>query len=739
MKRMFKLAKYTIYGNKIKIAVMMVFLSVCCMVLSGVLGRYHFYDDYYNIFDADELQRTELVDIEQYISVKTSELENDIKELIKVLEEHDLTENFETDFYKNSAETFDASNARYIKKLDYINQLKKMPAVEKVYYQYFPDFIFNKDKNKAFQSCTFMSIDTYRKFFYSPVYGEHLDTAIQTSPYPNAVVSGNDFVDVNIGDDITVTARIIQDIDSDSLYQAETPKYTTKEYKIHIVGKVMEPSVSLSYLPSQEIDLSYPYNNKNSSDIYLEDNAFNMNYFSDVPITAYHGKAMVVYKENCTEAEKNEVRNYCSNTANSYLDKLYKETNLKLGTNLTRRDDTYQKVTVNGDTLYNYFMENREALENELWQRLLPVVHTLCIVGLITAVSVFLMMYNRKREYLSVLYRVGASRAAIFGNFEMILGTALVFVGVLTNIISLLYPLLINVFSETGDRNVLGIIINPTHFSFKYDSFLYVWLYLLAIILVVSILMYLLIMRTNSGLARLLNGRVFFMGKKSQKKEMAKQKAESTEEYYEMLRQQNEKNKVLIHDINKHLSIIKNMSDSRGTEIADYINSITKDFDVGKPIDYCNNSQLNLIIERYKALCEQNGISLGVDVRASNVGFMSKPDITALFDNLLENAVEASKRSEKKFIDLIVHTRRRNFQVIIVDNSADDVPRIDKNMIKTTKPGSLHGMGLISIHRIAEKYDGRVFLSYEEENHTFHATIVIPNHPFDEGMSNLTL
>ena len=60
-------------------------------------------------------------------------------------------------------------------------------------------------------------------------------------------------------------------------------------------------------------------------------------------------------------------------------------------------------------------------------------------------------------------------------------------------------------------------------------------------------------------------------------------------------------------------------------------------------------------------------------------------------------------------------------------------------MIKTTKPGSLHGMGLISIHRIAEKYDGRVFLSYEEENHTFHATIVIPNHPFDEGMSNLTL
>lgn len=56
---------------------------------------------------------------------------------------------------------------------------------------------------------------------------------------------------------------------------------------------------------------------------------------------------------------------------------------------------------------------------------------------------------------------------------------------------------------------------------------------------------------------------------------------------------------------------------------------------------------MNVIVSRYAQLCNDNNINLIVDIRNIDFSFITDSDLTALLDNLLENAYEAAKSSEK--------------------------------------------------------------------------------------------
>ena len=136
-----------------------------------------------------------------------------------------------------------------------------------------------------------------------------------------------------------------------------------------------------------------------------------------------------------------------------------------------------------------------------------------------------------------------------------------------------------------------------------------------------------------------------------------KQKEESTANYYKLSQDQNENSRVLIHDITKHLNTIKQLSYNKDSNISQYISEIVEDFKLNNPIDYCNKPIINLITYRYYELCQKNNITFTISVKNAYLNFMQDHDITAILDNLLENAVEAAKKSNEKFIDFSISTR----------------------------------------------------------------------------------
>lgn len=206
---------------------------------------------------------------------------------------------------------------------------------------------------------------------------------------------------------------------------------------------------------------------------------------------------------------------------------------------------------------------------------------------------------------------------------------------------------------------------------------------------------------------------------------LTQQKEKNTIKYYDLLQQQNENSKVLIHDITKHLTSIRMLSSDNNASITDYIDNIYNEFHLMNPINYCNNPLLNLITYRYSEICKSENIQFKVNIQNAKLSFMCDPDITALFDNLLENAVEASKQTAEKFISFSIDIRNMNFLVISVTNSSNNRLLTTSGNMITSKPDSnTHGIGIKSIRRIVKKYDGNIEMTYDDSEKTFTTKIV---------------
>nr|WP_301954990.1 GHKL domain-containing protein [uncultured Ruminococcus sp.] len=104
---------------------------------------------------------------------------------------------------------------------------------------------------------------------------------------------------------------------------------------------------------------------------------------------------------------------------------------------------------------------------------------------------------------------------------------------------------------------------------------------------------------------------------------------------------------------------------------------------------------------------------------------MSEPDITALLDNLLENAVEAAQNTENGFIDFLAFVRKNRYLSIHITNSVKNSIAVKNGRIESSKKSaSIHGIGLKSIQRIVKKYDGEINMSFNEDDMTFTSNVV---------------
>lgn len=123
------------------------------------------------------------------------------------------------------------------------------------------------------------------------------------------------------------------------------------------------------------------------------------------------------------------------------------------------------------------------------------------------------------------------------------------------------------------------------------------------------------------------------------------------------------------------------------------------------------------------------GINFLYNIVSSNFSFMDAASITALFSNLLSNAVEAAQNSSRKQIELsIKRNLEEEFILISLSNSCDIAPILDNAglFISTKNNHELHGYGQRSIERVIRKYDGLSALRYDADNSTFNYTIRLP-------------
>lgn len=206
------------------------------------------------------------------------------------------------------------------------------------------------------------------------------------------------------------------------------------------------------------------------------------------------------------------------------------------------------------------------------------------------------------------------------------------------------------------------------------------------------------------------------------------QKEHDTVRYFDALQKQDEKQKILIHDIRKHLLSIAQLNERKETQkIASYIDQIVQSSYLKSSVRSCDNDLLNTILYRFKEQYEESGISFITNIQSGCVDFLSEYDMTTLFCNLLENALDATKNTTDAFIELNVTAHDNNEYIISMINSCQKDPfaKQGSHLISKKKNKRLHGYGMISIQHTIDKYDGNSNLYFDEQDSTFHTIIIL--------------
>lgn len=195
-------------------------------------------------------------------------------------------------------------------------------------------------------------------------------------------------------------------------------------------------------------------------------------------------------------------------------------------------------------------------------------------------------------------------------------------------------------------------------------------------------------------------------------------------EYYNNLESKYKNSRKIIHDIKNHMQIIEELYEQRENEKAkNYTEDMYKMFDKFVQKYYTSNKVLNIIINDKFSKAEQFNINMNCKIGDVNLDFIKDIDLTTIFSNLLDNAIDGAKNaSEDKNIFLKVD-KFNDFIVINLTNRADSEPIKIKENFKSTKKNH-KGLGLENVRMTLNKYEGNMRAEYKDK--IFKVNIVIP-------------
>ena len=185
-----------------------------------------------------------------------------------------------------------------------------------------------------------------------------------------------------------------------------------------------------------------------------------------------------------------------------------------------------------------------------------------------------------------------------------------------------------------------------------------------------------------------------------------------------------QESKKVIHDIKKHLAILSDLKSSEDSKAETYRKMIEDDVDSLVTGFQCTNQILSIVMSQKIAVAENENICIETDVEDVTFDFMNDLDITALFANLWDNAIEASRKIDYDNRKISFNVAQLNgFVMINVANNFDGNLNKTSTGFASTKKNH-EGVGMTIIKSTVEKYNG--LFNVENQDGKFIVEITLP-------------
>lgn len=183
-----------------------------------------------------------------------------------------------------------------------------------------------------------------------------------------------------------------------------------------------------------------------------------------------------------------------------------------------------------------------------------------------------------------------------------------------------------------------------------------------------------------------------------------------------------------VHNMTHSLKAIEQLAMEHKVEnIREIVEDLTGRLTQREIYEYSNYRMINTILSEYVAKAEKNKIEFDVYIEPGCIIKQVKDiDIVSMLGNVLDNAFEATSKVDggSVIFRMFMHEKGKMCIIKVVNDYGEEI--IEKNgVVQTTKKEEgIHGIGLKSIEKTAEKYKGS--FSYYTEDKKFYAVLILP-------------
>nr|WP_288570347.1 ATP-binding protein [uncultured Sellimonas sp.] len=191
--------------------------------------------------------------------------------------------------------------------------------------------------------------------------------------------------------------------------------------------------------------------------------------------------------------------------------------------------------------------------------------------------------------------------------------------------------------------------------------------------------------------------------------------------YYQDKQKDEERIRSIYHDMKNHLIVMENRQNSEETrQMAETLRSQIADYE-----DYVHtgNEFLDIILKDKAAKAREKQIDFSAMVDFHGIDFIEPLDISTIFGNAIDNAIEASENlPEYKRLITVKAERVRDMLLITIENNTPPGNHLTEGTTK--KDRFVHGFGIPNIKKAVEKYSGQC--SFQQEESVYRLKILIP-------------
>lgn len=191
--------------------------------------------------------------------------------------------------------------------------------------------------------------------------------------------------------------------------------------------------------------------------------------------------------------------------------------------------------------------------------------------------------------------------------------------------------------------------------------------------------------------------------------------------YYQDKQKEEKRVRALYHDLKNHLLVLEQQP---STEAAHRMAETLRG-QIAAYEDYVHtgNEFLDIILKDKAAKAREKGIDFSAQVDLHGSDFLDPLDLSTLFGNALDNAIEASEKlPEGQRLITVQGKRIRDMLLVTVENRAQP----ESTPAQGTSKGDpfLHGFGIPNMRQAAERYGGQI--QFQQSGETFRLKLLLP-------------